>query len=242
MKTHKLMIKTHNKTGLKYLCYTRSEGTTYDNYKGSGKLWKHHLKKYGDDISTELIYETPDFQEFKSFAIQKSIEFDIVNSELWANLKLEEGDGGDTVSNKMWITDGNNDKYILKDSVIPVGWIRGRSKCIFNDSEKQKEFSKKASTESKVDGMKAAWASGKMEKRDNSKCGVRGENNPAKSPEVRQKIKDSWKNRDTNKYSIAAKIRAKNTLRCEYCNNEFSEIGYYRWHGEKCKLNVKNKN
>ena len=54
---HKLMIKTHNVTGLKYLCYTKKAGSSYDEYLGSGKLWKEHLKQYGKDILIQLHYE-----------------------------------------------------------------------------------------------------------------------------------------------------------------------------------------
>ena len=165
MKTHKLMIKTHNITNLKYLCYTRSEGELYNNYKGSGVLWKKHLKKHGDDISTELIFETDNFDDFKQLAIEKSKEFNIVDSSSWANLKIEEGDGGDTVSNKMWITDGINDKYHNKDLLIPEGWNRGRSKCVFNDSKKQKEFSAKADRSNQSYKLKKAWNDGKFDKR-----------------------------------------------------------------------------
>ena len=189
MKTHKLMIKKHNITGMKYLCYTRSEGNYYDNYKGSGIKWKKHLKKYGDNITTELIYESYSFEDFKKMAIKKSLEYDIVNSKEWANLKMEEGDGGDTVSNKKWITDGFCDKYLNNDLPLPNGWKYGRSNCVFNSSEKQKEFSKMQSHEKRCEVVRKCWNSGKMDKRDHKKCGIKGDDNPSKRPEVREKIR-----------------------------------------------------
>lgn len=201
------MIKTHTITGLKYLCYTRSEGESYSSYKGSGTRWKKHLAKYGDVITTELIYETDSFEDFKLFAISKSIEFDVVHSDDWANLKIEEGDGGDTVSNKMWITDGQIDKYILKDSVIPEGWFKGRSNCVFNDKDNQRKFGKLASTENKIYGMKKAWADGKMDKRDNSKCGCKGKNNVACRPEVRAKISKAAKEQSVERSERAKKTQ-----------------------------------
>jgi len=236
MQTHKLMIKTHISTGLKYLCYTRSDGEEYNNYKGSGKLWKRHLKKYGDIIKTELIYECEDFNNFKNYAIEKSLEYNIINSNEWANLKLEEGDGGDTVSNKRWITDGINDVYILKSKEIPIGWKQGRSNCVFNNSLNQSNFSSKALKENKIKGMTNAWKEGKMDKRDNSKCGIKGDNNPAKRQEVKDKISKAWENRNTDKYKESAIKRANRKITCPYCNNVFGEQGYNRWHGEKCKL------
>jgi hypothetical protein len=191
--THKLMIKTHVSTGLKYLCYTKCKGDKYENYKGSGVLWKKHLKKYGDNIVTTLIYETTDKNDFVEYARKKSIELNIVDSKEWANLKLEEGDGGDTVSNRMWINDGAINKYHFKDQPIPDGWNKGRINCIFNDREKQKELNSRVDVKVRGNKIKAAWDSGKFDKRDHSKCGVKGKDNPACRPEVRKKISDTAK-------------------------------------------------
>lgn len=189
MKTHKLMIKTHKKTGLKYLCYTTSEGSTYKNYKGSGKYWKRHLKKHGEDIDTELIFSTECYDEFVREAKAKSAEYDIVQSDEWANLREEDGNGGDTTSNRMWINDGVTDKYAYKTEPIPEGWSRGRSKCVFNDVENQRKFGAMADIEKRGAGIKRAWDSGKFDKRDNSKLGRSGDDNVSKRPEVREKIK-----------------------------------------------------
>lgn len=191
MPTHKLMIKTHNDTGLRYLCYTRSSGKTYDEYLGSGTRWISHLKLHGNNINTKLIFESELFEEFKQAAIYFSNEFDVVKSEDWANLKIEEGDGGDTVSKKYWITNGSLDKYLDIGTPIPEGWKRGRSNCVFNDPERQKQFNKLTSPEQKRISMKKAWASGAFDKRDNSKCGRSGELNPTKRPEVKQKISEA---------------------------------------------------
>jgi len=199
MKTHKLMIKSHNVTGLKYLCYTKTKGLLYDNYKGSGVLWKRHLAKHGNDISTELIFETVDYNDFKIEAIRQSLFFDIVNSDDWANLKLEEGDGGDTVSNKRWITDGTKDKYLNNDLCLPEGWSYGRSRCIFNDSDAQREFVKRQTHEQRCEIIQKCWDLGKMDKRDNSKCGLKGDLNPSKRPEVREKISIGQKKHWSNK-------------------------------------------
>lgn len=143
---HKLLIKTHNITGLKYLCYTQRED--HCAYTGSGKRWKHHIKQHGYDVTTELVYESESYDNFVKVAREYSALYDVVNDESWANLRIEEGDGGDTVSNKCWITNGVNDVYHLKSEPIPEGWSKGRSKCIFNDVKKQKEFGAKANRNS----------------------------------------------------------------------------------------------
>ena len=42
-----LYLKTHNKTGLKYLGYTKNDPM---KYKGSGKYWSNHIKIHGNDV------------------------------------------------------------------------------------------------------------------------------------------------------------------------------------------------
>lgn len=189
------MIKTHRVTGLKYLCYTRKTGKDFDKYLGSGLKWKQHLLEHGEHVDTEVIFSTEDLDEFKRVALEKSSEFDVVNSDQWANMKPEEGDGGDTVSNKMWITDGTVDRYILKTDSIPDGWRKGRgSKCVFNNRAKQKEFNSRVDARARGVKIKEAWDSGRVV-RDHSKCGRKGVDNPACRPEVRKKISDSAKAR-----------------------------------------------
>lgn len=88
-----LYIKTHNKTGLKYL------GKTIRNphkYRGSGKRWTAHIKKHGYDVTTEIVGTFATNEELMSFSIPLSKKLNIVESTNWANLKLETGDGGDT--------------------------------------------------------------------------------------------------------------------------------------------------
>ena len=184
---HKLMIKTHNKTGLKYLCYTRKKD--HINYSGSGINWLNHLLEHGFDFSTNLLLSTNDFDTFKFYAVEISILNNVVQSNEWANLKIEEGDGGDTVSNKKWITNGSVNKYLTNGLNLPQGWKYGRSNCVFNDSKKQKEFNLRVNQEKKGKSIKKAWKEGRVI-RDHSNCGTRGELNPSKRPEVREKMKN----------------------------------------------------
>lgn len=86
-----LYVKKHNVTGLKYL------GKTSQNpyeYKGSGKHWKLHLKKHGNNVTTEIILETESKKHLKEAGIYYSNLWNVVKSSDWANLKPEEGDGG----------------------------------------------------------------------------------------------------------------------------------------------------
>ena len=58
-----LYIKTHNKTGLKYLGKTTKKDQ--HKYKGSGKYWLKHIRKHGYDVTTEIIFQTIDKKEFE---------------------------------------------------------------------------------------------------------------------------------------------------------------------------------
>lgn len=87
-----LYVKTHNKTGLKYLGQTTSK--TPHNYPGSGVYWKLHLKKHGTEHSTEILKECQTKEEVKEWGIYYSNLWNVVESKSWANLKIEQGDGG----------------------------------------------------------------------------------------------------------------------------------------------------
>ncbi len=92
-----LMVKTHNITGLKYLCkrVTISDSKAI-SYPGSGKYWKSHLKIHGKNINTEIVakYDLDKIEEFSKLCIEYSNKFNIVKSEDWANLIEENGFSG----------------------------------------------------------------------------------------------------------------------------------------------------
>ena len=87
-----LYVKTHNKTGLKYLGKTKSKNP--HRYQGSGVYWKNHLKVHGNDYITEILKECDSNEEIEKWGIYYSDLWNIVKSNEWANLKPETGDGG----------------------------------------------------------------------------------------------------------------------------------------------------
>ena len=86
-----LYIKTHNKTNLKYLGKTEQDPLVY---KGSGVYWTNHLRKHGNDVTTEVIFESESKEKIKEMGLYYSDKFDVVKSNEWANLIEENGCGG----------------------------------------------------------------------------------------------------------------------------------------------------
>lgn len=87
-----LYVKTHNKTGLKYLGKTKSKDP--HKYKGSGNIWKEHILEHGYDVTTEILRECESNEELSKWGRFYSDLWDVVNNTGWAN-KITESGGGD---------------------------------------------------------------------------------------------------------------------------------------------------
>lgn len=133
-----LYIKT-SPLGLKYLGKTTKDPLLY---MGSGKIWKRHLKKHNliaKDIDTEIIFETNKLDDLIKIGIELSIKYNIVESKQWANLRIENGDGGDT---SKYI---DYSKKSFKDS--------NRSKHLNTFKNKEEEIKIRLERSSKIDYM-----------------------------------------------------------------------------------------
>lgn len=186
MSIYYLYTKTHLKTGLKYLGYTKNDPHTY---KGSGHYWLLHIEKHGYDVWTNVIFQTEIKSEIKEMGLYYSRLWNVVESDEWANLIEENGSGNANKGEKMWITNNETDAFVMIKDGIPNGWRKGRSKCVFNDPNKQKEFSNRCSSETKSKAAKQCWKDGKYDER--AYVGQVGDTNPAKRPEVREKIRQA---------------------------------------------------
>lgn len=119
-----LYVKTHNKTGLKYLGQTSSKDP--HKYAGSGIYWKSHLNKHGYDYTTEILKECSSKEEIKILGTYYSKLWNIIESEEWANLKIEQGDGGRQSEEVR--------KKISQKGKGRVPWNKGKK--IWSDEEK----------------------------------------------------------------------------------------------------------
>lgn len=137
------MIKTHNITEKKYLCITKKD--KWEEYSGSGRYWVNHLKKYGKDFRTELLYTSDDYEEFVEKCIYYSSYFDVVMNEEFANIIPEHGYGGDGEKNNFeifWEYASDDIKSEIykrrRDSMVESSWWT-------TDVEKREEVNRKIS-------------------------------------------------------------------------------------------------
>jgi hypothetical protein len=92
-----LYVKSHNKTGLKYLGKTINNPYTYT---GSGKDWILHIKEHGNDVTTTILQVCSSKEELtywgryfsKIFKVTTAV--DNYGNRIWANIIHETG-GGD---------------------------------------------------------------------------------------------------------------------------------------------------
>lgn len=87
------MIKKCMNTGLKYLCKTSGKKDPC-LYTGSGVRWLNHIKKHNSYIITCIIGEYHTKEELKEAGLYYSKLYNVVESNDWANLTEEKGDGG----------------------------------------------------------------------------------------------------------------------------------------------------
>jgi hypothetical protein len=94
MTIYYLYVKTHKKTGLKYLGQTKKDPVTY---KGSGLDWITHIRQYGYDVDTEVLLTTDNKQERNDWGRYYSKLWNVVGGQddygnkIWANRIPETG-------------------------------------------------------------------------------------------------------------------------------------------------------
>ena len=145
MKKIYLLLKTHNKTGKKYLCrhITENEETCY-KYKGSGTYWKNHLEKHGNNISTEIIAVCDTIEEAKILGLHYSKKWNIVENSNFANLVEEDGQGGSGPANKR------------KNYGSRFGYEQSPNRYVGEDNHAKKPEVRKKISE-KLKGRKITW-------------------------------------------------------------------------------------
>jgi hypothetical protein len=181
-----LYVKTHNKTGLKYLGKTTKNPFTY---LGSGVDWKTHLKEHGEDHSTEVIRECQTNQELNQWGRYYSELWNVVSSIDWANRIPETGGGSCTsetakkISTKLAGKEKppRTEKHKLNASKAQKGIPKPRSK------EHQEAW---------AESSKANWASNTERKKQVSELGKANKgrkHSPEALKKKRQAMLEYWR-------------------------------------------------
>jgi hypothetical protein len=188
-----LYKKTHKITGLKYLGKTIQDPLKYN---GSGKYWKRHLKIHGKNIDTEIVRICKTTEEVKKWGSYYSILWNIVESEEWANLRPEDGDGGATFSgykhtekSKKLISETHKGKPKSKEHIEKTRQSRTGKKWGFHSEESKQKIRNQRHTQEFKQRLSESR---------------KGEKNPMYgkklSDETKQKIRDSIRRRKESKH------------------------------------------
>ena len=90
MREHIVRLVEHNVTNLKYISYHFGTPKSSKSYLGSGSYWMSHLQKHGKDVTITTLFTTTNKEEAMKFGVKISQELDIVNSDEFANLVVED--------------------------------------------------------------------------------------------------------------------------------------------------------
>lgn len=202
-----LYKKTHNVTGLQYLGKTTS--TNPHKYKGSGKRWANHIAKHGYDVTTEILKECETIDEIKHWGRYYSKLWNVVESNEWANLTEENGEGG-------FVPHTNETKEKIR--------------CYQRD----KKIWTADALENRLKNCLFAAASRKGKKNpDHSKF----MSNMIRTDESNKKRSDTLKGRQLSKGREGHVYPDENKITCEHCRKKLIPGYYNRYHGNNCKLN-----
>lgn len=173
-----LYVKTHLITGLKYLGQTSAKDP--HKYPGSGTYWRLHLEKHGYSYNTQILKECQAKDEVKDWGTYYSNLWNIVESNEWANLKIESGDGGvmsPEIIKKAQITRKKNGKKQSPESRAKAVRKRKENGWIISDTTKQKlsiiNKGKKRSHESIDKQLRSRIENGTLQHTETTKAKMR---------------------------------------------------------------------
>jgi hypothetical protein len=206
---YKLYLKTHNITGLKYLGYTKNDPF---KYPGSGHYWKKHLKEHGNDVKTEILFEHDNIEVISEIGMGYSVEWNIVESNEFANLCNEDGNLNRGMGNINFRGHPHSEQTRKKISENNGRGLKGKF------GEKHPCFGRPRLDNS--ERLKKAWAEGKLKS-------IGGWNKGLKMKPHTDEHKQ--------KMSKAMKGIKKKKVKCPHCSIEGGAPALKRWHFDNCK-------
>jgi hypothetical protein len=206
-----LYLKEHNKTGLKYLGYTKLEDV--HKYQGSGMYWKRHIKEHGYDVTTKILGKYSTQEELKLVGLYYTQLYGIVESKEFANLKEEAGVSG---------------KYSLETKMKMSESAIKRVKEI---GAPAKAFTKESASALN----KKTWADPKIRKKRSESISkaLKGKKRDPRSQEFKDHMSKTLTGRS---YGVGIKHNLVEKT-CSYCNVTGKGPNMTRYHFDNCKSN-----
>jgi uncharacterized Zn-finger protein len=201
-----LYRKTHNKTGLKYIGITKKNPF---KYAGSGEYWVKHLKKHGNDVTTEILHKCT-VDNVKEWGIHYSKLYNIVESKEYANMKPETGYGGT----------GMTGKKQSEETKLKIGSANKGFKFSEESLKKMSESHKGMIPANK--GAKGLHYHSDNHKKYLSEI-YSGDGNPFSGKE------------HSKEFIELQRERQKSKVVCPYCNKSGASRIMKRWHFDNCK-------
>lgn len=204
-----LYLKTHNKTNLKYLGMTTQDPFTYG---GSGVYWKKHIKKYGNDVSTEILQICETYDQLTEYGKYYSELWDIVESTEFANLVPELGEN----------SSGMKNKFHTEETKLSISKsLQGHS--VSQISRKKLSNSLKGNVPWNI-GKRGEYSIFSEQKRKERSELYTGENNPF------------FKCSHTEEFKQTQRENQKRLVSCPYCDKNGAIRIMKRWHFDNCKF------
>ena len=207
MTIYYLYIKTHNKTGLKYLGQTKRNPYTY---LGSGTTWTTHLRANGNDISTAVLLSTTSVTErnhwgrYYSNLYRITTAMDDYGNRIWANRIPETGGGAGgarlsqtgvprTEETKAKIRQNMPDQSGEKNSFYRKTHTE-ENKKIMGDVNRDKDIKTDKGKESIRESMIARWEDPVT--RENQITALKNRKGEKRSEKAKESYRKSAKERD----------------------------------------------
>ena len=242
----RLYYKQCSHCELKY--YGKSKTENIEAYKGSGIRWLHHLKKHNANAihvwNSEWFYD----DSIIEVAMKFSFENNIVESDEWANLVIENGiDGGylgEKANQKMSKTRSDP---VWKETVGKEAYkkiSKTRSDPVWKETVGKEAYKKISKTKSdpvwKETVGKKLYK--KMLKTKSDPIWKETVGKEAKEKELKTKSDPVWKEtvgkegfKKMSKTKSDPAWKEKDAKICPHCNVKIDSGNYAQWHGDKCR-------
>lgn len=232
-----LYLKKHKTANKFYLGKTEQDPM---KYQGSGLYWQKLLKKHGNDVETVVLKECLNNEEVREWGMYYSKLWNIVENDLFANLKEESGDGGSYAhkeKTKQLLSEKAQQR--AKDSKYISNLREGQRRRFANGAEgtfKGKKHSEETKQRLRANREGSRASVETKQKMSESQKGR------THSEETKQKMSSSnlkkWERLNKDPFRERMKKLSEQTVECPHCSKVTNKGNAKRWHFENCKRRV----